>query len=257
MNPTTRGALLLTLVALATMPVYAFVKGRRPVDADVARRPTTILLGTWIRDWLMWLITPIEQALVRGGVSPDALNYIGGVLGLFAGIAYGRSLLAVGGWLILLGGLADILDGRVARARGIASNYGEFLDSMLDRFAEMFAFMGLAVYFRPSRWEMLATVLALGGSMMVSYARAKGEGVGVDCRGGIMQRAERLVLLALASLLDDPLTHTFGWSPGSVLLVAIFAIGVGSVGTAVYRTFYIARELRKKEALGVPQKFGH
>jgi phosphatidylglycerophosphate synthase len=247
MTVTTYIALGIVGLLLLTMPVFAIVARGRPVDPDVARRPTTFLLGYWVRDWLMWLLTPVERALVAGRISPDVLNYFGGAMGLAAGIAYARGALAIGGCFVLLGGLADICDGRIARARGIASDYGEFLDSMLDRFAEMFAFLGLALYFEPSPWAMVATVLTSGGSMMVSYARAKGGEVGVDCRGGVMQRAERLVLLAAASLLDGPITAVTGWNPGLVLLVVITIIGAGSLGTAAYRTVYIARALRHKE----------
>lgn len=247
MSTTTWVALILMALAILTMPLYAVMTRSRAVDADVARRPTTIILGTWVRDWLMWMIGPIERKFVEWKLSPDLFNYIGGAFGLFAGIAYAQNELALGGWLILIGGLADIFDGRIARARGIGSNYGEFLDSMLDRFAEMFAFLGIALYFEPTWWAMSATVLASGGSMMVSYARAKGEAVGVDCRGGIMQRAERLVTLAVASLIDTPITTALGWIPGVILLSAVTLIGLGSLGTAVYRTIYICKALRKME----------
>lgn len=247
MSTTTWVALSLMALAILTMPIYAVMTRSRAVDADVARRPTTIILGTWVRDWLMWMIGPVERKFVEWKLSPDLFNYIGGAFGLFAGIAYAQNELALGGWLILIGGLADIFDGRIARARGIGSNYGEFLDSMLDRFAEMFAFLGIALYFEPTWWAMSATVLASGGSMMVSYARAKGEAVGVDCRGGIMQRAERLVTLAVASLIDTPITTALGWIPGVILLSAVTLIGLGSLGTAVYRTVYICRALRKME----------
>ena len=83
--------------------------------------------------------------------------------------------------------------------------------------------------------------------MMVSHARAKGEAVGVDCRGGIMQRAERLVVLAVASLIDTPLTTALGWVPGVILLSAVTLIGLGSLGTAVYRTIFICKALRRME----------
>jgi hypothetical protein len=83
--------------------------------------------------------------------------------------------------------------------------------------------------------------------MVVSYARAKGEAAGVDCRGGIMQRAERLVVLAVASLLDAPVTTALDWIPGSILLAAVTLIGLGAMGTAVYRTVYICRALRRME----------
>ncbi len=244
MNFVTYLLLAIAAVVVLTMPVFAIVARDRPVDSDVARRPTTILLGRWIRDWLMWLIAPIEGALVSLRISPDVLNFAGMFLGLLAGVALARGSLAMAGWLILLGGLCDIFDGRIARALGLASPYGEFLDSMLDRFAETFVFIGLAVYFAPSTWAVMATVLALGASLMVSYARAKGAVVGVDCRGGVMQRAERLVLLALAALLDAPLATLLDWRSGTVLLTAVGLIGVGALGTAVYRTWHIARALR-------------
>lgn len=246
MNPITYVALIIAAVVVLTMPVYALVTRGRPIDADVARRPTTFLLGYWIRDWLMWLIAPLERVLVAWRVSPDVFNYIGGVLGLLAGVAYARESLAVGGWLVLFGGLADIIDGRIARARGIGSNYGEFLDSMLDRFAEMFTFMGLAVYFEPNAWAMLVVLLASGSSMLVSYARAKGGEVNVECKGGVMQRAERLVLLAIASLLDRPITSTAHWPEGAVLLTVLALVGAGAFGTAVYRTVVISKVLKER-----------
>jgi phosphatidylglycerophosphate synthase len=244
MNSVTYVALVIAAGVILTMPVFAIVARNRPVDADVARRPTTILLGYWVRDWLMWLIAPLERAMVAMKVSPDVFNFAGMFFGILAGVAFVRASLAVAGWMIILGGLCDIFDGRIARARGVTSRYGEFLDSMLDRFAETFAFMGLAVYFAPSLWAVLATALALGASLMVSYARAKGAVVGVDCRGGVMQRAERLVLLALAALLDGAVTTALGWRAGSVLLAAVCLIGVGALGTAAYRTWYIARALK-------------
>ncbi|HEX8716888.1 MAG TPA: CDP-alcohol phosphatidyltransferase family protein [Gemmatimonadaceae bacterium] len=246
MTPTTYVALIAAAIVVLTMPLYALMARGREIDADVARRPTTFLLGYWIRDWLMWLISPIERVFVAWKISPDFFNYFGGAMGLLAGIAYATESLAIGGWFILLGGLADIFDGRVARARGISSNYGEFLDSMLDRFAEMFAFMGLAVYFEPNSWAMLAVLLASGASMMVSYARAKGGEVGVDCKGGLMQRAERLVLLAVASLLDGPITGAAHWEPGAFLLTVVTVIGVLAFATAVYRTYFIANALNER-----------
>jgi phosphatidylglycerophosphate synthase len=244
---TTLLAVGLAGAVLLTMPVFAVAARRRPRDADVARRPTTVLLGYWVRDWVMWLIAPLERALVRSGVSPDVFNYLGAGMGLLAGIAYARGATAAAGWCVLLGGLADILDGRIARARGIASARGEFLDSMLDRFAETFAFAGLALFLGPRPVAAAAAALALGASMLVSYARAKGDAVGVACRGGVMQRAERLVLLAVASLVDAPASAAAGWREGTVLTAAVVLIAAGALGTAAYRTAFVARALRARE----------
>src|SRR5262245_62312983 len=143
MTATTYIALTAAAIAVLTMPVFALVSRNRRLDAEVARRPTTILLGYWIRDWVMWVIAPLERSLVAARVSPDLFNYLGVGFGLLAGVVYAHGSLAAAGWLVLLGGLMDIMDGRIARAQGVASNYGEFLDSMLDRFAEAFAFAGL------------------------------------------------------------------------------------------------------------------
>jgi len=250
MTPSTYVSLFIVSIFLLTMPVYAVVGRSRPVDAEVAIRPTTPLLGLWVRDWLMWVIGPFERALVRVRVSPDWLNYIGGAFGLAAGVSYSQERIALGGTLLLFGGLCDVLDGRVARAQGLGSDYGEFLDSIIDRFSEMFAFMGLALYFEPDRRAMLITVAALGGAMMVSYTRAKGAAVGVDYRGGIMQRAERLVILAVASLLDHPVCDYFGWPDSAVLIVAVGVIGLASLGTAVWRSVMIGRVLRLREETG-------
>jgi phosphatidylglycerophosphate synthase len=241
-----RIALGLVALVLLTMPLYAVVSRGRAVDAEVARRPTTIILGTWVRDWLMWVIGPMERAFIRSGVSPDVFNYLGVAFGAAAGVAYVYDERALAGWLILLGGAADIFDGRIARARGIANEYGAFMDSTLDRFAETFAFMGLALYFADRPAAALATATALGGSLLVSYTRARGEALGVSMKGGVMQRAERLVLLALASLLDPPLAGRFGWAPGTLLAWVTAAIGVGSLGTAVYRTAAIGGALRRR-----------
>jgi len=239
-------ALLVAGAILLTMPVYAFVSRGRTLDPEVARRPTTVLLGHWVRDWVMWMVTPLERVLIAARVSPDVLNVLGAVFGLAAGVAYVRQSHAAAGWFIILGGLADIMDGRVARARGLVSAYGEFLDSMLDRFSEVFAFVGLAVYLSQTPSGVLATTLAAGSSLLVSYARAKGGQVGVDCRTGVMQRAERLVLLALASIGDGSVTSLAGWPPGTLLLGAVWLIGLGALGTALYRTVFIARALRNR-----------
>jgi phosphatidylglycerophosphate synthase len=240
-------ALGILFAAIATMPIFALVSRSRPTDADVARRPTTVLLGFWVRDWLMWLIGPVERALVRAKVSPDVFNYLGVAFGICAGVAFAWDELGMAGLAILFGGLADVFDGRIARARGLTNSYGEFMDSTLDRFSETFSFVGVAWYLSSTPWGVAVAVMAVGGSLLVSYTRAKGESMGVRGAGGVMQRAERLVLLALGGLSDAALTARFNWPPGSILTGAVTLIAVGSTGTAIYRTAYIARTLARKD----------
>jgi len=238
--------LIVLLAAALTMPIFALSARSRTHDAEVARKPTTLLLGYWIRDWLMWLIGPLERALVRAQVSPDLFNYLGVAFGAAAGVAFAMGALSLAGLAILLGGLADVFDGRIARARGLTNSYGAFMDSTLDRFAESLSFVGVAWYLSASPWGAALTVLAISGSLLVSYARARGESVGVTGTGGVMQRAERLVILALGGLSDAAVTTRWNWPPGTVLTAAVALIAAGSMGTAVYRTASIARTLKDR-----------
>jgi CDP-diacylglycerol--glycerol-3-phosphate 3-phosphatidyltransferase len=139
----------------------------------------------------------------------------------------------------------------VARRLGAATARGAFIDSTLDRFAETAVFVGVAWYLSRSAWLTAAAALALAGSLLVSYTRARGEALGVTGIGGLTQRAERVVALALATLLDGPLTRRLGWGPGTAVGGAVVVIAAGTIGTAIYRTVAIARELaRRDEASG-------
>ena len=240
--------LWLLLAVVATMPVFALVSRNRPRDPDVARRSASALLGFWVRDWVMWLIGPAERLLVRSGVSPDVFNYLGVAFGAAAGVAFAQRELALAGWAILLGGLADIFDGRIARARGLTSRYGAFMDSTLDRFAEALSFVGVTWYLSSTPAGAALSVTAISGSLLVSYTRARGEAVGVTGTGGVMQRAERLVLLALGGLADAAVTSRMGWPEGRVLLVAVAIIAIGSMATAIYRTASIAKTLSRQDS---------
>jgi CDP-diacylglycerol--glycerol-3-phosphate 3-phosphatidyltransferase len=241
------GALAVFLGALAvgvvSMAAFAAV-GRR--DADAERKGSQFLLGAgdFLVHWLMWALGPFERASLRVGATPDAFNFIG----LFCGVAAGGLLAAgrpgEGAWAIALGGIADIMDGRVARARGLASPYGTFIDSTLDRFVEVFALLGLLVYLRGSAWGPFLAAAALAGSLLVSYTRARGESLGVTCKEGLMQRAERLVLLFLACLLDPAVAAARGGGRGTVLVPVLALIAAGTFFTAVHRTLWIARRLR-------------
>ena len=256
MSATDALAIAVAVVTLATMPVFAVVSRSRPMDPDVARRGKTILLGRWVRDWLMWLIGPLERAMVRAQVSPDALNFLGAAFGLSAGIAFGFGAFGAAGWLILLGGASDVFDGRIARARGIVSENGAFLDSTLDRFAEAFTFLGLVVYFAATPVAAFLAAAAMSGSLLVSYARARGDALGVSVTGGLMQRAERLVLLALAALLD-PLMESRGWSPhGALVIGAILLIALGAWGTACWRVAAVSRGLKARLIKGRSESAG-
>lgn len=230
-------------VAIGSMPVYAFSGARRKPDPNESSTRGSFVLGNSLRGWFYWFIRPVEWASLALGLGPLFFNLLGVAFGVTAGVLFGLGQVNLGGWAVLLGGAADVLDGRIARARGLADARGAFLDSTLDRFAEFGAFVGLAVLFKDSVTALVLVVTALGGSLLVSYARARGESQGVLCNKGVMQRAERLLLLGFGAILDPPVSEWMGRDPGSVLVPVLAIIAVGTVGTAVYRTVWIAREL--------------
>jgi phosphatidylglycerophosphate synthase len=233
------------------MPAFALRSRQRTIDAEVARRPATVLLGFWIRDWFMWVLSPLERPLVNARVSPDLFNYLGVAFGAAGGVAFATGAFPVAGWMVTFGGVCDILDGRIARALGLESTRGAFLDSTLDRFAETLTFLGVGWFLAGNPAYVTLTMLAISGSLLVSYTRARGEALGVECKGGLMQRAERLVALALAAWLDGVAVTLFDWRPGTLLAGTVTLIGLLSVGTAIYRTATITRELRRRDTAKV------
>lgn len=236
---------LLALLALAvtSMVVFRATAGAQVRTAEVARRGSFVF-GDWIREWFYWFISPVGRMSVKTGLAPEVFNAVGLVVGLASGYAYGVDRLPLGGALLLLSGITDAFDGLVARARGVVSSYGAFLDSTLDRFTEVAVFAGLAVrYHEP--WPSFVIVAGLGGSLLVSYARARGESVGVLCDLGVMQRAERLLLIGFGSILDPTISAAWGQREGTLLLVILGLIAIGSVGTAVFRTIWISQRLRE------------
>lgn len=245
MTPRLFAPLAVLLAALASLAVFAVLhRGRR--DADAQRKGSRFLLGAGdlLLHWFLWAIGPLERGLLRAGATADHMNAAGLLLGLASGLLIGSGRLEAGGWAIALAGVCDVLDGRLARARQVASPYGKFIDSTLDRFVETFAFLGFAVYFGGRPWGPLVVAGGLGGSLLVSYAQARGETVGVSGSGGLMQRAERLVLSILGCLLDPGLSRALGRPEGSVLLAVLAVIAIGSLATAVHRTLWIARRLK-------------
>jgi CDP-diacylglycerol--glycerol-3-phosphate 3-phosphatidyltransferase len=184
-----------TLLAFS-VPVFA-VRSWARRERGAERPPATRSLDHWPREWLLWLVSPLERAFIGASVSPDLFNFLGLGFGVAAGVVFARGPVGLAGWLVLLAGVCDVFDGRVARGRRIASPYGAFLDSTLDRFAEAFVYVGIGWRLAPSPTAGALTVLALGGSMLVSYARARGEALGFQCKDGVMQRAQRVVLLAV------------------------------------------------------------
>tara|TARA_X000000368_G_scaffold66146_2_gene47332 strand:- start:29103 stop:29717 length:615 start_codon:yes stop_codon:yes gene_type:complete len=151
------------------------------------------------------IFDPIGVFLSRIGVTANALTATGIVVAAVGSVFIGQGRLFLGFIFLILTGLPDALDGAVAKASGTSSVRGAFLDSVSDRVTDILLFSGIAWYLasnEPGRIMMLP-VAVMGAAMLISYQRAKAESLGFDAKGGIMERAERFIVLALGLLISD------------------------------------------------------
>jgi CDP-diacylglycerol--glycerol-3-phosphate 3-phosphatidyltransferase len=194
---------------------------------------------------LVAIFRPIIDWMVRKRVHPNVLSTVGFLVTMSSAFAFGYNHIRTAGALILLGGVFDLFDGRVARATGLASRFGAFYDSTLDRISEIAVYIGLlSLYntYHPQLGDVgtiYAIMLAMAGSLMISYTRARAEGLGIDCKVGLMQRGERVVMIGLAALLFG------GESSGLALRVVIIAVAILTNLTAFHRIVWIYRHTRE------------
>jgi len=240
----------LALFLFATMGVFAVrcaTVGRPRTPYIDARRAAPI--WKWWMEWWVWLWGPVERACLELRVTPNAITLASAVFAGTAAVLLGLGRLSAGGWLYLFAASLDLVDGRVARAQGSASKAGAFLDSTFDRVAELLVFAGLSVHFRASP-ALYAALAAAGSSVVVSYARARGEalGVGAEVQVGGMQRPERVVLTGLPCALAPLFDALFGARGGEVVVGSALALlAVVTTLTAVHRGHAIWRALRGPE----------
>lgn len=177
------------------------------------------LLPEGLQNRFSKLLTPLVNALTRWGIHPNSLSLAGLAITFMAAAALIKGHLRIAGLLILLGGLCDSIDGKLARCSGKVTRFGALFDSVIDRYSEFVMFLGIAAYFITMKnyFSLGVTFLALCGSIMVSYSRARAESLGFEAKAGMMQRAERILFLGFGALIH-PLVFKL-----SLWLVAILA----------------------------------
>lgn len=199
------------------------------------------------KDPVYRLIEPLIQAMVHSKVHPNLITTLGFATTVAAGVLFHLDHVRTAGLLVLVGGILDIFDGQVARLSQLASKFGSFYDSTLDRLSEIVVFLGLLSLYNQygadlaDRWMIYVIALAMGGSLMVSYTRARAEALGLDCSVGFMQRAERVLLLG-----GGCLVFGLAWD-GLVLMMILIILAVTTILTAVQRIVWVYRH-----AAGVP-----
>jgi CDP-diacylglycerol--glycerol-3-phosphate 3-phosphatidyltransferase len=229
-----------------------------------------------VRDFLQQtiykIIDPLVHLLVRLGVTPNFVtatglffNIIAAIILIYGAINSERGDFSYVGWaglIILFAGLFDMLDGQVARTGKMTSKFGALFDSVLDRYSELIVLFGICYYlilqgyFFSSIWGFIALI----GSIMVSYVRARAEGLGIECKVGFMQRPERVILISAGAILCGVFYYFAGdykiivswlsfplFEPVIILVIPLVIVAIFSNVTAIGRLNYCRKILKEQE----------
>lgn len=195
----------------------------------------------FIRAWL----EPGDRLLLRYGVTPNMITWASLATSALAALVFAGDFLVLGGLLFWATGVMDLYDGRVARLTRAATPAGALLDSVVDRWAELFVYTGLALHFSGGV-GLVVTLAALAGSLMVSYVRARGEGLGVELRDiGFLQRPERIIAIGAAAILA-------GFVGSGILVLTLAVIAVSGAATAISRFRHAYRVLAERHPAATP-----
>lgn len=237
---------------LAAYGIRVLAKGRYAPDR-LKKEPGSVFLGRFFMEFGYWCFDPMEKAMLALGVTPNQLTAASLFASLGGAAAFATGRFTVGGWLVIACAILDALDGMVARSRGTASDAGELIDAAVDRYAEIATFAGIAAYYRSYPLGFWLALGSMGGALLVSYARAKGEISGIDARMGSMNRAERAVYVGAAGVLAPWLARWL--EPNAIqplfhlMLGTLSLVAVMSNITALRRFAFIHGELRRREAV--------
>lgn len=213
-----------------------------------------MLKGTAIEsEYYRFLNHHLIPRLIQLKLQPNHVSFLGLLSSVMAGVSFIYSPF-FGGLFTWLTGLLDTLDGSLARALGQSRKFGAFLDSVLDRYTELIIYLGIWCYFyrqgEATPLVSLTILLILFGSLMVSYTRARAEGLGVHCLVGMFQRGERIVMLGLAGLINPFANFIIGFSRNPslqdiVLVVVLLILAAGTNLTAMWRFLHVLNRLRR------------
>ncbi len=196
-------------------------------------------LADYIRQWTQSIVDPIADLLARLGFTPNALTLIGFLMNVAVAVVLSQGQMRWGAVAFFLAGTFDGLDGTLARRLNRVSRFGAFLDSTLDRLSEAAILLGLLVWYtqQGAKQEIVLIYATIVGSLMVSYSRARAEGLGMDCRVGLLTRLERTVVLLVGLLLQQ-------------VTITLWIMAILTNFTALQRMVYVWRtsEAEDKEA---------
>lgn len=223
-----------------------FGMDRSPRIDQVARTPW---LPRIVMEFGYWMFRIPVRLCIALGITANMITFGSLILTVIAAVSISQGYFGLGGWMLLFAFTCDSWDGIVARATGTVSVTGEFFDSTIDRYNDLITFLGFMYYFRNDGIPIFIVLLAMVGSTLVSYTRAKGEAVGVDPNVGYMQRHERAVWIGvstalspiLAAYIETDATHPIYHL--SVVVMALVAIMTNI--TAIWRIRFVMAGLRR------------
>jgi CDP-diacylglycerol--glycerol-3-phosphate 3-phosphatidyltransferase len=236
------------VVCLIPFTIINLVYGARRT-ARMDKLPKNKLIPRYILEYGYWMMNLPVRAMVALGITADMVTMASLLVAVGSSILCGYGEFVLGGWAMFLAFALDGMDGMVARLAGTSSDRGEFFDAVIDRYADLFCYFGFAWYYRHDYLPLALVAASAIGSSVMSYAKAKGESVGIDPNVGYMQRHERGVILAAATVLS-PFLDVFV-EPGATYQRHWMVIGVlGLVAlltniTAIWRTGYVMRRMKK------------
>lgn len=189
----------------------------------------------YLQDRIYKIINPIIHGMIKIGITPNmvtTIGFLGNVLATAMFILASEqatpeasyAMIGWGGAILIFSGLFDMMDGQLARLGNMSTAFGAFWDSTLDRYSELFSLFGLTLYLLNTvgTWAGVISFLALVGSIMVSYVRARAEGLDIECKVGLMQRPERVVVTSVVAILTG-IFNSNGWLIGGMILIAVLA----------------------------------
>lgn len=216
-------------------------------DEEMETRGAGGLTRAGLRHFFAWTMRPWWTLLAQVRFPPNIITSLSVAFAAGAGIGVAAGRFALGGWLFVVAGALDFLDGRVARGSGQVTRSGAALDSILDRYVESAFIVGLAWYYRHD-WVLVVCLLALTGSLLVPYVRARGESLGVAMKDvGFMQRPERVLVLGAGTALSPIMEVMFApvdpHPPHRLAIAALVVLAIASHGTALQRSSSLMRAL--------------
>ncbi|MCB0282586.1 MAG: CDP-alcohol phosphatidyltransferase family protein [Calditrichae bacterium] len=206
-------------------------------------------------DGFVSLLSPLINISTRLNISPNFFTILGFLITVVGAaiLIWRPDQINLVGLIILLGGVCDVIDGKLARNSNKVTKFGALLDSTIDRYTEVAMFFGIAAYYVKGDHYLLSVVTfaALGGSTMVSYVRARAEGLGFEAKVGLMQRPERVVSIGAGALFHYPLFSITMFYvtdfPVTLMEIAIWAVAILANVTAIQRIMHIYRDTHKKQ----------